>query len=473
MPVFLVLLAFSAGVLVSVLRGRRVRSFVFLSAALGHGVGVASLWFCRPPAQLNGFLEIDALGLLALSVTSSLFVATAFATIGYARNVPGHSERLLMGGLLFLLSAMTLVTISRHLGLFWVGMGMSTLASAPLINFHRTPHGLEATWKYLLICSVGVALALLGTLFLAISSAPVKTLFVDELVANASSLSLPWFKVSVIFLLVGYGTKIGLAPFHTWKPDAYGEAPAPVGALMSGALTSCAYLAILRVCQICGAAGQREFAGSILIFLGALSLATAAVFILKQADFSRILAYSSVEHVGILALAAGVGGTGYYGGLLHMVNNGFSKGLIFLVMGNLTQAFGTRRVKEIHGVLRTHPRTGALLVTAFLAVTGIPPFGTFYSEFIILQSMVFSGHDWTAVFYLFCLGLIFTGLAAVVLKMAQGEPAPGRGEGAGKESWMSVAPPLVLAAVVLMLGVYLPPFLEGALREAAGALEGA
>src|SRR5207249_1857061 len=214
---------------------------------------------------------------------------------------------------------MTLVSLSHHLGLMWVAMEATTLVCAPLIYFNQNPRSLEATWKYLLIGSVGIALALLGSFFLAYASMKSgleSTLLFDQLIKAAPRLSPEWLHAAFVLLLVGYGTKMGLAPMHTWKPDAYGEAPGLVGTLLAGGVTSCAFLAILRIYQLCRSGSEAEFAREIMIVMGLLSMAVAAVFMARQRDFKRMLAYSSVEHMGILVLGIGIGGLAAYGALI-------------------------------------------------------------------------------------------------------------------------------------------------------------
>ena len=239
-------------------------------------------------------------------------------------------EAVFAGCLLLFLATMTLVTVSRHLGLMWVGVEATTLASAPLIYFHRHHRSLEATWKYLLICSVGIALALLGNFFVAVAArsagGPMIHLTIDDLVAHAGSLNPLWLKAAFLFFLVGYGTKMGLAPLHTWLPDAHSEAPSVVSALLSGALLNCAFLTILRTHSLLSAAGLAAFSSDLLVLFGLLSMAVAAVFILGQADFKRMLAYSSVEHMGILALGIGIGGAATFGAMLHAVNHSLDQG---------------------------------------------------------------------------------------------------------------------------------------------------
>ncbi len=259
------------------LRRDRARKIIFLFTSFVHLFVTISFWRKPHDVQFSPFLGFDALSQLILNLISILFFVIAIYLMGYLKEKRRRSNGIFMGCLLCLLSAMTLVTMSRHMGLLWIAIASTTLLSAPLINYYRKPQGIEATWKYLLISSLGIALGLLGTLFLAISATPVKTIFLADILDNATLLSPSWLKLSVIFLLVGYGTKMGLAPMHTWKPDAYGEAPAPVGALMSGALTGCAFLAVFRVAQICFHARLQGFASPLFILLGILSMGIAAV----------------------------------------------------------------------------------------------------------------------------------------------------------------------------------------------------
>lgn len=475
-------LSLVGGVLELILPKNRLRNFLLIFVTLAHLGCVANFWLNPPRAVLNGFLGLDSFGIIILSIISVLFFSVSIYAAGYVRNEKGRSNRIFTACLLWLLFSMTLVTVSQHLGLFWVAMEAATLMSAPLIYFHHSPQALEATWKYLMIGSVGIALALLGTFFFAISALPIKSLILNDMVSQASLLSTPWLKVGVIFCVVGYGTKMGLVPMHSWKPDAYGEAPGPVGALLAGGLTNCAFLAFLRISQICHAAGQTEFLSPILLALGIASIALASFFMIGQVDFNRLLAYSSIEHMGILVLGLGLGGLGLYGSLFHAVNNAFSKGLIFLVSGNLYQQYQSRRIRDIQGVLRIFPWTGGLLLAAFLAVTGIPPFGTFFSEFMILSAALQNRHYTLAFLYLLLLSIVFIAMASAVLRMARGIPVaanlggPGlqqdnaQGDRIQQESWVTTISPLFLAAIALLLGLYVPSFLNQALEKSSALL---
>jgi hydrogenase-4 component F len=357
-------------------------------------------------------------------------------------------------------------------------MEATTLASAPLVFYHHGPRSLEAVWKYLIVCSVGIALALLGTLFLGMAATRAipggeNPLVFSTLLANAHGLSTPWLRMAVVFLLVGYGTKMGLAPMHTWKPDAYGEAPPPVAALLSGGLTNCAFLAILRIAQLANAAGEGPFLQPMLVVLGLFSLGVAVASILGQSNYRRMLAYSSVEHMGVLVLAVGVGGLAAFGGLLHAVNNAMNKGVLFLAAGNILQARRTSDVKDVTGLFKSQPVSATLFFVGLLAATGFPPFGTFVSEFTILRGIVADGRFVAAALYLAFLAIGFIGLASVVFRMVQGTPSAPHDGAPAKESLVSVLPILVFVGIALLLGVHVPAPLQSLLDRATADLSGA
>jgi len=480
----LLLIPTVTGLFAFVIRVDGMRRALLILAAGLHTALVGAAWITLPSPVLDGWLSLDALGRVFLSVTSILFFAAALYGLPYLHRerrathtdfeegflFADAPEARFTGCLLLFLAAMTLATVSQHLGLFWVAIETTTLASAPLIFFHRHHRSLEATWKYLLICSVGIALALLGNFFLTIaamqpdgSSLP---LVVPTLVRNAAWLHDAWLKAAFLLLLVGYGAKMGLAPLHTWLPDAHSEAPSMVSALLSGALLNCAFLGILRVHQVCAAAGYAAFGQDLLLGFGLLSMAVAAVFIQGQTDYKRLLAYSSVEHMGILALGAGLGGNGAFGALLHAVNHSLSKAMLFLVAGNILTVYHSKSTSEVRGVLRVLPISGVLWVVGFLAITGSPPFGLFLSEFTILKAILDQGRNGVAVTYLVLLATIFIGMTTAMLAMAQGSPDNERLRRTEAESLLTVVSPAILGMLVLILGCYVPPLLRQTLREA-------
>jgi hydrogenase-4 component F len=296
------------------------------------------------------------------------------------------------------------------------------------------------------------------------------------LTSQAKHLDPQWLKAAFLMLLVGYGTKMGLVPMHTWLPDAHSEAPSPVSALLSGALLNCAFLAIIRGHTILTAAGLGGFSGELLVAFGILSMGVAAALIIRQRDYKRLLAYSSIEHMGILALGLGLGGLAASGAMLHAVNHSAAKGLLFLVAGNLLATYGTKDVWAVRGVLRVTPLTGVLWLGGFLAITGSPPFGTFFSELTILRGAMQQGRYVLATGYLLALGVIFVAMARVFLPMGFGEPAPAV-EGTlptrpAREPLWSVAPPMALGLVVLALGLWVPQHMWNFLAGVTAAIGG-
>ncbi len=486
-----------AGLIAMALRPNWLRRALMLSAAVAHAVMVATCWVKLPPAAVNGWMAIDEASLLFLSITSALFLAASVYAVGYLASEshpgkrPGEEEELpfvnfpeavFAGCLLLFLGTMTLVAVSRHLGLMWVGVEATTLASAPLIYFHRHHRSLEATWKYLLICSVGIALALLGNFFVAVAARTVGESAVhmtfDDLMDHAAGLDKTWLKAAFLLFLVGYGTKMGLAPMHTWLPDAHSEAPSVVSALLSGALLNCAFLTILRTHALLTAADLNAFSSDLLVLFGLLSMGIAAVFILGQTDFKRMLAYSSVEHMGILSLGIGVGGAATFGALLHTVNHSLTKAMLFLAAGNILALYRTKSTVQVHGLLRALPATGILWIVGFLAIVGSPPFGPFISELTILKGIFDAGRWFTGFAYLLALAVVFIGMATIFLRMAYGEPpdlfatiSTNRSNPRKRrESFWSIAPGTMLGICVFLLGVYVPPPLTVLLHKAATVL---
>ncbi len=485
MILVLVFIPLLSGAAAFLIRRDAPRRALLACAAIAHAAVAASAWVHPPAPLFGGWLALDAPGLLFLSIASAVFLAAALYALGYLprmRHEPdsdspfgAQPEAIFTGCLLLFLASMTLICTSAHFGLLWVAVEASTLASAPLIYYHRNTRSLEAMWKYLMVCSVGVALALLGIFFLAVSArveGAQASVLASDLIAAGPRLEVPWLKAAFLFFLVGYGTKMGLAPLHNWLPDAHSESPSLVSALLSGALLNCAFLGILRALQVCQAAGIGDFAQPLLVGFGLLSMAFAGVFILKQADYKRMLAYSSVEHMGILALGVGLGGAAVFGSMLHAVNHSLTKALLFFVAGNILTAYRTKSTTDVRGVLRTLPITGALWVGGFLAITGSPPFGPFLSEFTILRAAVSQGETAVAIIYLALLALIFIGMAGIVLRMAQGAPAKMETDTAAHEPWPTIMPPLALMALALLLGVYIPGPLRDILHEASRTLGG-
>lgn len=499
----LVLLPLVAGVIMLFMGNALFCGVLLLAVAVCHtcvaAYAVSCLYHGEKLSAFWGLLAPDMLGSLFLMLASLLFLACAFYARGYLRqeeeaevrtcihdgrpftNAP---ERRFTACLCFFLAAMSIVTTTPHLGVLWVGIEATTLSSAPLIYFHQHQRSLEATWKYLIICSVGIALALLGNILLSVAfcspdghGSIVLTEDIDTLswfIARADAAAPQWLKGAFILFLVGYGSKMGLAPLHNWLPDAHSEAPSLVSALLSGALLNCAFLGILRGHQILLAAGIGYFSGSLLVFFGLVSLIVAAVFIVGQGHYKRMLAYSSVEHMGILALGVGIGGMAVQGALLHSVCHSLAKCLLFLISGNVLARYHTYSSYDVRGMRWTMPVSGVLWLGGFLAVAGSPPFGIFVSEMVILKG-IFAVANWgTACIYLGAMAIIFVAMSVAVLRMVQGARPVDMSSHLRmrREPLWSVLPSAVLALGVLTLGIYIPGWLWSYLEAAAKLVGG-
>ncbi|MDA8159833.1 MAG: proton-conducting transporter membrane subunit [Desulfobacteraceae bacterium] len=473
MKTLLVLVPAAFALAAYLLPSDRLRAWLLPVGGVAHLLLALAAVITPEPLPVGAWLGLDPLGRLVLLLVSLLFACCSVYGLGYLRFRQQWGTRAFVSCLFLFLAAMSLSAMARHLGILWVAVEATTLASAPLIYFNRNRLSIEATWKYLLLCSVGIALAMLGILFVAYSvlPAPHISLQLDELLAGAPHLSRPWLRAGFVFLLVGFGTKAGFAPLHTWKPDAYGEAPGMVGALLAGGLTSIAFLALLRTVQIMNAAGEAEVARQALVVMGVLSLFFAAVFVIKQPDFKRLLAYSSVEHMGILAIGFGVGGLAVFGALLHMINNALVKGVLFLTAGNIHRRFDSKRREEVAGAIAVLPISASLFVAGFLAVTGSPPFGLFVSELTILQGVFSAGRFPLGGYMLLMLAVIFIGMGSTVLAVTLGKPSPRANQVNWNENFLTLAPPATLLLLVLILGLYLPEPVRTMLKAAAGTLE--
>lgn len=447
----------------------RVRPWVLPLGGLTHLVLTARALEAPTLSGLEGWLNLDPLGKIFLGLVSVLFFLCACYAPGYLAQRQHRDNRVLCTCLLLSLSMMTLIVLSHHLGLMWVAMEATTLVSTPGLYFNHNARSLEASWKFLLLCSVGIALALLGSLFLAYSALYAgleSTLMFDDLIREAPQLSTPWLHAAFVLLLVGYGTKMGLAPMHTWKPDAYGEAPGMIGALLAGGMTSCAFLSILRFVHIAEAAGQGDYARRLLVVLGLVSMALAAAFMVKQRDFKRMLAYSSIEHMGILVLGVGIGGAATWAALLHVINNGLTKGILFLSAGNIHRAYASKATADVTGVIHRLPLSGWLFLIGFLAITGSPPFAPFVSEFSLLAAAFRQGRYWEGGLFAFLMLVIFLGFGSTVISMVFGKPSAAASNTEHRDSFATGWPIVGFALLVVVLGVYMPPPLADVLNDA-------
>ncbi|MCP9439834.1 MAG: hydrogenase 4 subunit F [Nitrospira sp.] len=447
--------------------------------------------------SLWDFVYLDALSAFILLIITAIGFLCSLYTWSYlddyvARGAitPRRVSRFFFLFHLFLFT-MIAATTANNLGVLWIAMEGTTLATVFLISFFRRREGFEAGWKYLILCSVGIALALFGTVLTYYSSVRVlgdvsAAMNVTTLQDVAHQLDPHVLKLAFLFIVVGYGTKVGLAPMHSWLPEAYSEAPAPVVAMLAGVLETVAVYALLRSKTIVDHALPEHYTGNLLILFGLLSFVVAALFILIQHDYKRLFAYSSIEHMGIAMAGFGVGGVaGTFGGLFHLLNHALAKSLAFFSAGNVHRRFGTREIKDVRGLMTVQPVTATAMLVATLALVGMPPFSTFLSELTIVSALatqsfssdtlhlgrfltIVVAHDVrslaiVALFLLFMV-VLFGGFTYRVTSMIWGPPPDGvkRGEG-----WEVGQVPLVVTCVVLAgLGLTLPEPIRGLMDQA-------
>ena len=444
---------------------------------------VASLVFMAGPLSgSGGWLTMDALSAyhaLALSLvfgSSSVYAGVYFQIeLDSGRLTPGEARR--FGSLWFgALAAMTMVLVCGNLGLMWVGMEATTLITAFLICIHVRPLALEAMWKYLLVCSVGVAFAFVGTLLIGASAQKLnlnayELLLWSRLMASAAKLDPTFMKLAFVFLLVGYGTKAGLAPMHNWLPDAHSQAPAPVSALFSGFMLNAGLYCIMRCLPLVdGAMGGSGWGGRLLAALGLVSIVVAAAFIPFQRDAKRLLAYSSVEHMGIIALGAGLGGVGVFAALWHTLNHALCKPLAFFAAGRLGQDYGSHDLKALAGSLRKSLWWGGAFFASLLVIIGMAPFAVFMSELQVLRAAADAGAYWSMAVFLAGACIVFVGASRYAVEAAWGDSVvEPRDVPAGLASRTLISGAL---GALLLLGLWLPGPLRLALEQAAAVVGG-
>lgn len=456
-----------------------------------------------PMTTLGDYVYVDALSAFILFIIAAVGLSCSLYMWSYMDHHLAHGtigpKRLSRFFFLFhmFLLAMVAATIANSLGVLWVAIEGTTLATTFLIAFFRTRAALEAGWKYLILCSVGIALALFGTVLTYYSSVRVlgdvsTALNVSQLLEVAGQLDPHVLKLAFIFILVGYGTKVGLAPMHTWVPEAYSEAPAPVAAMLAGVLETVAVYAVLRSKTLVDQAISPQFTGDLLMLFGLVSFALAALFVLIQHNYKRLFAYSSVEHMGLAMVGFGVGGViGTFGGLLHLLYHALAKSLAFFAAGNIHRRFNTLEIGEVRGLASTQPLTAVAVLVAGLALVSTPPFALFTSEVLIVAALAgqaFSSDTLhlgqfltvtvanearslgiVAVFLLFGV-VLFGGVVYRITAMVLGTPPEGVPRG---EPWALGHVPLITTGVALIgLGIALPEWLRTLLDHAVAVLLG-
>jgi hydrogenase-4 component F len=449
----------------------------------------ASLWLAVEVLEAGPLggeqFYVDAFNVYLIVLTAFVGFTTTLFSRPYMRHeieigrVTPRRLRLYHASFQGFMLTMLLALSTNNLGVLWVALEGATLATVLLVSLYRTPESVEAAWKYFILCGVGIAQALFGTVLLYLAAArvvddPDRALLWSVLHGQAGQLEPVVMSIAFIFLLVGYGTKVGLVPLHNWLPDAHSEGPTPMSAVLSGLLLNVALYAIVRVKMLtdaalgAGGSGHPALAGHLMMGFGLLSFMVAGLFLHRQRDIKRLFSYSSIEHMGLMTFAFGLGGPlATFGALLHMTVHSLTKSAIFVTVGHASQIAGSQAIASVRGLIQTQPAVGWGLLVGTLAIAGFPPFGVFVSEFLVLTATMQSW-PWLTVPLLVGLAIAFAGLFRHLQPMVFG-PCP-----AGQAPIrISMAPVVAHLAIVLWLGLSMPAFLarwfDGATRLIAGS----
>jgi hydrogenase-4 component F len=426
-----------------------------------------------PIRVFNEMFFVDSFNVFLVTLTAFVGFTTSLFSRSYMRNEQ-HAGKLTSARLrlyhsmfqLFMFT-MLLALLTNNMGILWVAMEAATLTTVLLVSLYRTPASLEAAWKYFILCGVGIAQALFGTILLYLAAEKVlgaggNALLWTHLNEVKGELEPTVLSLAFVFLLVGYGTKVGLAPLHSWLPDAHAEGPTPVSAVLSGLLLNVALYAVVRAKVLVDGALQTDVAGNLMMGFGLFSVVLAAFFLSRQKDVKRLFAYSSIEHMGIVTFAFGMGGAvATFAALLHMTVHSLTKSAIFFTVGHAAQKSGTQLIANIRGLVVTNPTIGWGLMLGSLAILGMPPFGVFASEFLILTTAMHE-HPWATPILLVALGVAFAAVFGKVQEMVFGETS-----GKRLPHPPALIPVFLHLALVLLLGLYIPPYLADWYRQAA------
>ncbi|MHB1325855.1 MAG: proton-conducting transporter transmembrane domain-containing protein [Thermoleophilia bacterium] len=443
---------------------------------------IATQVYRQSRSEYDTYLAAGALETVVLITVALVGLAAAFYSIGYLREevrkqIIGFSRvRQFFILFHFFLMAMFFAVITVSPIMMWIAIEATTLSTAFLISFYNKASSMEAAWKYLIINSIGLLLGFFGTLlFLTPGNDAGVDKFVDwrSLVESGGSMNPTLAKVAFIFVLIGYGTKVGLAPMHTWLPDAHSKAPSPISALLSGSLLNVAMLAILKFKIVADAAIPTSFSRNLMIYFGVVTITIPAFIIIVQKNYKRLFAYSSIEHMGIVTLGIGFGGLGTFAALLHMIYHSLAKSVLFFSAGNMLLKYGSTKILKVRGVLSVMPVTGVLLLIGFLAITGMPPFGIFLTEIYILSAGI-ADHLPVVIGVLFLLLLVFAGFLRHIVGMTlssytEPDSSP---IAAGESNYLTVIPPILLLSLLIVAGFYLPAQVKSLLDSAASLING-
>ena len=429
-----------------------------------------------PLLELDGMFFVDPFNVFLVTLTAFVSFTTTLFSRPYMRNeqAKGKLSARMMQLYHSMFQAfgftMLVALLTNNIGILWVAMEAATLTTVLLVSLYRTPASIEAAWKYFILCGVGIAQALFGTILVYFAAERVlgsggNALLWTHLYAVKTQLEPTVLGLAFVFLLVGYGTKVGLVPLHNWLPDAHAEGPTPISAVLSGLLLNVALYAVVRSKALVDGALGTPLAGNLMMGFGLLSVVVAAFFLSRQKDVKRLFAYSSIEHMGLTTFAFGMGGpVATFAAMLHMTVHSLTKSAIFFAVGHAAQKTGTQMIQDIRGLIITNPTIGWGLLLGSLAILGMPPFGVFASEFMILTTAM-RDHAWATPFLLIALGVAFAAIFGKTQGMVFGDTTAQR-----LPHSPALIPVFVHLAIVLLLGLYMPPYLAAWYRQAAQLL---
>ena len=480
---WLTLLLPLSGMLLLALVGHR-RQAGWLNVFINAASLATSLWLAwivlhqGPLLSPGKLLYIDAFNVYLVALTAFVGFTTAVFSRAYmqhevdARNLGRRRMRLYHSMFQGFMFAMMAALTTNNVGILWVAMEGATLATVLLVSLYRTPEAVEAAWKYFILCGVGIAQALFGTVLLFFAAervAPTRddALLWNVLYGSASQLEPTVLTLAFVFLLVGYGTKVGLVPLHNWLPDAHSEGPTPMSAILSGLLLNVALYALVRVKMLVDGSLESNLAGHLMMGFGLLSFMVAGLFLHRQRDIKRMFSYSSIEHMGLMTFAFGIGGPiATFGALLHMTVHSLTKSAIFVTVGHAAQIAGTQSIEKIRGLIRTQPTVGWGLLIGTMAIAGFPPFGVFVSEFLVLVATMKSW-PWLTVPLLVGLAIAFAGLFRHIHPMVYGDAPEGQ-----VPVRANMLPVMIQLGFVLWLGIAIPVFLSKWFEQATVLISG-
>ena len=463
-----------AAVLLAFVPGYRLSSQINFAASGLTFFCAAGLLIARPAANL--YLFVDDLNIVFVVLSTFIgFTTSAFSAsyieheIETGKLTPAYVRfyHAIYQALMF---SMNLALLANNIGLMWVAVEVATLTTVVMVGIYRTSEALEAAWKYFILGSVGIALALFGTILVYMSAEPAlgegyDAMVWTSLMQQAAHFSPRLLNVAFVFLMLGYGTKVGLAPMHAWLPDAHAEGPTPISAVLSGLLLNVALYAVLRFKMLLAANAAAISPGPLMVALGLASLIFAGFMLYRRDDIKRLFAYSSIEHMGIITFAFGMGGPlANFAGLLHMTMHSLTKSAIFFAVGHIAQAKGTQKIDKITGLTESHPILGWGLIAGVMAIAGMPPFGIFMSEFLVVSS-TFARQPLLAIPLVLGLLVAFGALLLRLIGMAFGEPT-----GRVEKVEASVVPLFAHLSLVLLAGLYLPGYLVAWFQNVARLL---